>query len=105
MWLNLLSTRIHDRQIEPSGSVTNRADFIRYVFTREARDGLVELIVRVEIVEVARNCIVIANLAEVTRFPMLDLQRDAARTRGNDRDTGVQSLRNLDFEAFACGQL
>ena len=89
MWLDLLSTRIHDGQIEPRGSVTNCADFIRHVFTRETRNGLVEFVVRVEIVEVARNCIVVAYLAEIARLPMLDLQRDATRTRGNDRDAGV----------------
>src|ERR1700744_5993106 len=89
MWLDLLATRIHDRQIEPRGSVTNRADFIRHVFTREARNSLVEFFVRVEIVEMTRNGIVIANIAEVARFPMLDLQWDATRTRGNDRDTCV----------------
>ena len=105
VWFDLLTTGIHNGQVEPRGCIADCADLIRDVFTRETRHRVVEFLIRVEVIKVARDLDIVADIAEIARLAMLNLQRYATCTRGDDRLACVQSLGNFDFKPFTCRQL
>jgi hypothetical protein len=64
-----------------------------------------ELMIGVQVHEMSSNGLVVARGNEVAIDLVLDLKRDTAFIGDNHRNSGVKSLRDLDFESLTSGQL
>jgi hypothetical protein len=64
-----------------------------------------ELMIGVQVHEMSSNGLVVSRGNEVAIDLVLDLKRDTAFIGDNHRNSGVKSLRDLDFESLTSGQL
>ena len=103
--LDLDSTTVHDREVQPRCSVPDGADLVRDVRRRVLAYFGVERFIRVKIIEMFCDGVVIARFSQVSRFAVFDLEGYTTSARGNDGYASVKRLGNLDFEAFAQREL
>lgn len=92
-------------EVEPAEGVANSADFVADTSLGLVGHLGVKVLVGEEVDEVAGNSLVVAGGDEVTVDLVLDLERNTTLVGDNDGDTGVESLRDLDLEALAGGEL
>ena len=81
---------VHDRKIHPRRSVADGADLVTDVRARVLGHSVVQVIVRVEVEHVLRDRVVVADVDQVAALAMLNLERDTARARRDDRLARVQ---------------
>lgn len=95
----------HDSEVEPSSGVTDSTDLIGHVLLSILAHAAVQLLVGVQVVEVGGDLSIVAGSDEVARLAVLNLKRNTTSTAGNDGASSMKSLRHLDFEALASGEL
>ena len=103
--LQLRTTGQDRSEVQPGGRIANGANLIRDMRAGVFAHLRVQLLVRVQVVQVLRDRVVVAGRAEVAGFAVLDLERDTTGPACNDRLSGVQCLGNLNLKALTSGQL
>ena len=66
---------------------------------------LMEVGVGEQVKEMLGDLVVVTRSAEVSTLAVDDLEGDTASSGGDDGDTGVDGLGDLDFETFTGGEL
>lgn len=95
-----LSSHVHESQ-----AITNGANFVRDVVLGKVGHALIEILVSPEVEQVTGDSVRVADFDEVTGLAVLDLEWDTTGTSGDDWNTLVESLRDLDLKPFTTGKL
>lgn len=92
-------------QVEPAKSISDSTDLVTDTVLSLTRHPGMELMISVKVHEMSSNGLVVARGNEKAIDLVLDLKGNAAFIGDNHRDSGVKSLRDLDFETLTSGQL
>lgn len=105
MWLDLCFLSELRSKIQPGQRVPNGADLVTDCVQSTVAHLAVELRVRPQVVEMLRDGVRVAHVDEEPVLPVLHLERDSARERGDDRLALVDGFGDLDLEPFTGGEL
>jgi hypothetical protein len=105
VWLAVFAPRHLAREIEPGERVADSADFVTHTPCRVRAHVIVQIVAGPELIQVLRDGIRVTHFDEEAAFVVLDLERNAADTGGDERSAFVQGLRQLYLETFTGGEL
>ena len=104
--LQLLTTAtVHQGEVQPSRSVSNSSDLVTDVRPRVLAHLLLKVGVGKQVKEVLGDLVVVTRSAQVSALAVDDLEGDATGPGGDNGDTSVEGLGDLDLETFTSGEL
>jgi len=104
--LQLLATAaVHQREVQPSGSVSNSPDLVTDVRPRVLAHLPLEVGVGKQVEEVLGDFVVVTRSAQVSALAIDNLEGDTTCPGGDNGDASVEGLGDLDLETFTSGEL